>query len=296
MNDDLWRRKLLAFLHDPPHKPFRIAGHEDARGPLLRQVGLSEADIDAWQHQPDWWAAAADRFPFPRSGVCVVDWKTDGHLEFRHPLCGSRLVPPNQPRQRSATAESWLEDVLRGLPLGDAGWREKFFRLWRFWPERAAREKNPLLAYLVADTRIPDHTLWHHNGLVSALESTCGQPAFLLFQIGPVQDFIAQARKMQDLWSASYLLSFLISKALATVALCSGPDTIVYPSLRGMPLLDWWWKNEPGLFPDVCFELGKGRLHPNELLTPSLPNRFLALVPGGREGRGHCRSCRTGRP
>ena len=26
---NLWRRKLLAFLHDPPHKPFRIAGHED---------------------------------------------------------------------------------------------------------------------------------------------------------------------------------------------------------------------------------------------------------------------------
>jgi len=82
---DPWKRKLLAFLHDPPHKPFRLAGHEDARGPLLRQVGLSEDEIEAWHRQPDWWAAAADRFPFPHPGVCFVDWKQDGHLEFRQP-------------------------------------------------------------------------------------------------------------------------------------------------------------------------------------------------------------------
>ncbi|MBE7502676.1 MAG: hypothetical protein HS113_20790 [Verrucomicrobiales bacterium] len=214
-----WKSKLAAYLHDPPHKPFRIAGHEDARGPLLRCLGLSEEAIERWEQErcqanPDWQAVAADRFPFPRGGVLHVDWKRDGHLEFRHPLAGTRFLPPSQPRDRSATGETWVEDALRGVEIGDGGWREKFFRVWRLWPERCAREENPLLAYLVADTRIPDHTLWHHNGLGSALEAAGPKPAFLLFQIGPVQDFIAQARKMQDLWSGSYLLSFLISKHL----------------------------------------------------------------------------------
>ncbi|MGO9202318.1 MAG: type III-B CRISPR-associated protein Cas10/Cmr2 [Limisphaerales bacterium] len=285
-----WKNKLLAFLHDPPHKPFRIAGHEDARGPLLRHLGLSEADIDQWEREhvtnnPDWQAAAADRFPFPRGEVLFVDWKAHGGLEFRHPLAGSRFEPIKQPRKRSAVGESWVEQAIHGIPIDETGWQAKFFRAWRLWPERCAREHHPILAYLVADTRIPDHTLWQHNALVSAIEAVGAKPTFLLFQIGPVQDFIAQARKMQDLWSGSYLLSFLISKALSTLALHFGPDTIVYPNLRGVPLLDWWWSKEEGLFPKDFFQLGQGRLHPNELLTPSLPNRFLALVPAGQEGR-----------
>ncbi len=282
---NLWHRKLLAYFHDPPHKPFKIAGHEDARGPLLRAVGLTEEEIDRWHQRPDWWAAAADRFPFPRSEVVRVDWKGDGQLDFRHPLSGQRFLPDRQPRPRSRVGESWVEDALRGLPTDDGGWKEKFFRVWRLWPERCAREKHAILAYLVADTRIPDHTLWHHNGLVSALEAVGEKPAFLLFQVGPVQEFIAQARKMQDLWAGSYLLSFLISKALATVALRWGPDCIVYPNLRGVPLLDWWWSKEHDLFPKNYFKLGEGRLHTNEILVPSLPNRFLALVPAGQDGR-----------
>lgn len=100
-----WKNKLLAFLHDPPHKPFRIAGHEDARGPLLRHVGLSEADIGDWHARPDWWAAAADRFPFPKASVLHVDWKEDSALEFRHPLAGTRMIPPNQPRPASSVGE-----------------------------------------------------------------------------------------------------------------------------------------------------------------------------------------------
>jgi CRISPR-associated protein Cmr2 len=280
-----WQRKLLAFLHDPPHKPFDIAGHEEARGPLLRHLGLSEADIDRWERNPDWQAAAADRFPFPRGDVLFVDWKGDGGLEFRHPLAGSPFEPTKQPRNRSAVGESWVEQAIHGIPIDETGWKAKFFRVWRLWPERCAREHHPILAYLVADTRIPDHTLWHHNGLASALEAVGTKPAFLLFQIGPVQDFIAQARKMQDLWSGSYLLSFLISKALSTLSLHFGPDTVIYPNLRGVPFLDWWWSKEQGLFPKDFFQLGQGRLHASELLTPSLPNRFLALVPAGQEGR-----------
>jgi CRISPR-associated protein Cmr2 len=280
-----WKKKLTAFLHDPPHKPFDIRGHEYNRGPLLRHLGLTEEDIRAWERSSDWLAAAADRFPFPRSASLRVDWLEDGECEFRHPLGAGKFKPTRTPRPRSATGEAWIEKALHGIQTDEVGWKAKFIRVWRLWPERSAREHDPLMAYLVADTRIPDHTLWHHNGLVSALEVVHEKPAFLLFQIGPVQDFIAQSRSMIDLWSGSYLLSFLISKALATVALGVGPDMIIFPNLRGVPLLDWWWSRETGLFPEDYFSLGKGRLHPNELLTSSLPNRFLALIPGGERGR-----------
>lgn len=280
-----WKRKLAAFLHDPPSKQFRLQFHEDARGPLLRFLGLTEQDMIEWAKQSDWIASAADRYSFPSASKLCVDWKTDGNLQFHHPLAGTRFTPSEQPRENSTVAESWAEDALHGLDLNDADERDRLFRLWRFWAERATREKNELMAYLPADSRIPDHTIWQHNGLCSALDSTNEKPAFLMMQIGPVQEFIAQSRKMQDLWSGSYLLSYLISKALAAVALELGPESVIFPSLRAVPLLDWAWSQEEGLFPSNTFKLGQGRLHPSELLIPCLPNRFLALVPAGSEGR-----------
>ncbi|HEY5895323.1 MAG TPA: type III-B CRISPR-associated protein Cas10/Cmr2 [Chthoniobacterales bacterium] len=65
-----------------------------------------------------------------------------------------------------------------------------------------------------ADTRIPDHSVWTHTQLVSALDGCADgvgteavlKPAFLKFQLGPVQEFIAEARSIRDLWSGSYLL------------------------------------------------------------------------------------------
>ena len=78
-NPEFWKRKLLAFLHDPPHKPFRIAGHEDARATALIACGLSVEEMKRWQAQPDWTAAAADRFTFPDPNKSRVktDWRDE---------------------------------------------------------------------------------------------------------------------------------------------------------------------------------------------------------------------------
>lgn len=271
---NLWQRKLLAFLHDPPHKPFQIAGHEDQRASFLRLLDLSVEEQHAeFERVDDWNAAAADRliFPDPKSSQVRTDWRL-ADQEFRHPLGGGRLTPESFP-STSQVAESWVTEALSGIGQYSADPRCKFIAAWRLWPERCAREKHPSLAYLVADTRIPDHTLWHHNALSAAFSAAGTRPAFLLFQIGPVQDFIKQARKTQDLWAGSYLLSFLIAQAQLAVADAVGPDTIVYPQLRGMPLADWHWYKEGVLSSPLRSS------HSHELLTPNLPNRFLALVP-----------------
>src|SRR5207245_2889989 len=117
---------------------------------------------------------------------------------FRHPLGGGKLTPRSFPATGQVT-ESWVTEALSGVAQRSAYDRSKFISAWRLWPERCAREKHPSLAYLVADTRIPDHTLWHHNALSAAFLAAGTRPAFLLFQIGPVQDSIKQARKTQDL-------------------------------------------------------------------------------------------------
>ncbi|MGC8691068.1 MAG: type III-B CRISPR-associated protein Cas10/Cmr2 [Caldisericum sp.] len=50
---------------------------------------------------------------------------------------------------------------------------------------------------------------------------------FGIFQLGPVQEFIATSRKTSDLWAGSYLLSFLVKNAMEHVKNRGGK--IIYP-------------------------------------------------------------------
>lgn len=274
---NIWKRKLAAFLHDPPHKPARIQSHEDERALFLKRFGLTNEDMTAFEQSNDWQAAAADRliFPNPAHSGLRVDWG-ENWLEFQHPLGGTSLTPSSFPVSAAALDEM-LTSALDSVRPDANAWRQKYLLAWRLWPERTARRRNGHFAYLVADTRIPDHTLWHHNALAAAFTACEGKPAFLMFQIGPVQEFIAQARKTQDLWSASYLLSFLIAQGMLAVADAIGPDSIVFPQLRGLPLADFHW-SKAGFWGGQKLRAS----HANELLVPNLPNRFLALVPGHR--------------
>jgi hypothetical protein len=40
-----WNKRLLAFLHDPPHKPARIMDHEDQRASFLTTFGIAPEEI-----------------------------------------------------------------------------------------------------------------------------------------------------------------------------------------------------------------------------------------------------------
>jgi CRISPR-associated protein Cmr2 len=75
--------------------------------------------------------------------------------------------------------------------------------------------------------------------MVTALD----HPAFLLFTLGPVQEFIATARRTQDLWMGSYLLSYLTWQGMRITAERLGPDCLMFPSLFAQPLTDRWLQN-----------------------------------------------------
>ena len=98
-----------------------------------------------------------------------------------------------------------------------------------------------------------------------AIEGIDGPAALLLVTFGPVQGFIAAARRTSDLRAGSFLLSALTAAALRVVYDRVGQDATFFPDLASeQDLLDSWKRNDRHL--------------PSEL---SLPNRFLALVPEG---------------
>jgi len=328
-----WKNKLAAYLHDPPSKCADIATHDLRSERALRAAGFSEEELRAFAKQADLTASSADRFPFPGSRSAGMTCAFDGvRAGFHHPLGGARQDQPavlSFESGREVTGfdaiEGELEDreqtiqpVLNQVPddwSEEDKWRARFFAHWRLWPQFAA-ERDARFAFLPADTRLPDHTIWTHNTVVAALAGCADlgdgapptnpeecaaalrtaalRPAFLKFQLGPVQDFIAQARSTRDLWSGSYLLSWLMAAGLKALSAQFGPDAVIYPNLRNQPLFDLHWRVD--LWERVCIgdkpvwqslrERARRTRHDNvannpdlDLLTPNLPNVFFAIVP-----------------
>lgn len=286
-------------MHDPPSKGLDIPLHMEKAKKSMLQAGFTEEEINKYNRPADFTASAADRFPFPDPRVSGMKCKFDGvDNAFHHPLGGAqgeslKLKFHSELTDVSAVeaeeTEKTVQPVLREVPDDwgdDEKWRAQFFAHWRLWP-KFATEKDYRFGFLPADTRIPDHTIWNHMQMVSALAGCASvtetplKPAFLKLQIGPVQDFIAQSRSTRDLWSGSYFLSWLMAVGLKRLSELTGPDSVVFPTLRNQPLFDLHWRRE--LWDQVqignkpvwnSFEHDR-----NEELTPNLPNVFLAIVP-----------------
>jgi CRISPR-associated protein Cmr2 len=58
-------------------------------------------------------------------------------------------------------------------------------------------------------------------------------PTLLLVSLGPVQDFIASARRCQDLWFGSWMLSALSRAAASAIEAVAGTDALIFPSALG---------------------------------------------------------------
>jgi CRISPR-associated protein Cmr2 len=83
----------------------------------------------------------------------------------------------------------------------------------------------------------------------------------LHFTLGPVQGFVAQARRTRDLWTGSFLLSWLVGQAMKVTVAHGG--TVVVPDLSN----------------DALFQAVRSGAHEYGPAIGSLPNRFKARVP-----------------
>jgi CRISPR-associated protein Cmr2 len=307
MNDDgLWDELALAFLHDPPDKAFDIVHHVSRaakHASALLGTEITSADIEA-QQIADAKAASEDRLPVPdahRGGRydesrTVLFGSRDAVEEpglVRHPVSGEalRLEIPEFERGGLDQLEPFrrFAEAVSGLAP-----KPRFFALWRWYPT-VVGACHPELRLLPADTRVPDHTIWNHLDLAAAFaaaQRAAGGPALLSFTIGPVQSFISQAKSLRDLWSGSYLLSWLTFAAIEALIDELGPTAIVFPSLRGNPICDH--RRPARLGPDVGRAIGLDE--PADPVNGSLPNTFLAVVPAREadEWRGRAEAaCRA---
>ncbi|AOY59357.1 type III-B CRISPR-associated protein Cas10/Cmr2 [Desulfococcus multivorans] len=299
-----WNDKLAAYLHDPPDKAFSIRGHEERSARLLSVLGLQRPNEAFWK-KADGIASGFERGQVPsyssdpdRNGAVdfaenpVITHPTarDGRLRIDLPFGEGESAADIVARQ----VESFLEREI-GMKPGDGGYSgkpvfandEDAFAFARFlYIHHGMRFKlaesdvggiGGLWHRLPADTRFPDHTIWQHNALTSALYSCMAmagdmrQVGILAFSITPVQPFIAKARKLRDYWTGSVILSWLAFEGLRWVMEHLGPDHLLYPSLVDQPLVNEYLRK--------TWEMDDIASLSREKKIASLPNKFLCLVP-----------------
>ncbi|MFO1322236.1 MAG: type III-B CRISPR-associated protein Cas10/Cmr2 [Burkholderiales bacterium] len=309
---DIWKRKLAAWVHDPAEKAMVLMrdtedgvriGHESGSVRHLREaLGIDKgADFDK---RADWFAAAADRpqWPFeegkPRPAWANVRW-TESPVII-HPLSGEK-IPLTPVGDESAAAWRHLSldhftNLIEKDTSGRPDYRLTFLAFWRFGPELPADDAANFWRMLPADTRVPDHTIWQHLDVVSALAGALHDdtPALLTMALGPVQSFIAQARSTSDLWAGSHLLSCLAWEAMKPIVDALGPDAVLMPSLRNVPLVDLWLLEQARAagadvgskwwtrFCESEDPWTKSRSDANPLFSASLPSKFTVIVPRRR--------------
>lgn len=276
MNDKLLIKKIQALYHDPTEKAIILGriGHESRARATMGEM-IDEAKIPEDVKTADHIASAADRINLPKDDHFRANFC--GNPVIIHPLSGKEFPLGSLAQIEIDKITAVVDDAVAELAENYKGDNAKMYlSLWRCLVDsliekgEGKSKLGQLWELLPADTRIPDHSIWEHKRVTSAIAGALPKPAFLLFAIGPVQEFIATARKTQDLWAGSYLLSYLSWSAMKVVAEEFGPDSLIFPDLCGQPFADLWLIDK-GLKVDKP----KG----DQLSSPTLPNRFLAIVP-----------------
>lgn len=300
-----WDYKLANYLHDSPDKALEVPGHEASPRALLAALegNLSTPDKNFYP-QADCIAEGMDRTQIPgynkdplQNGAVDFTrqpWLTHptgavAPLEIALPatLDANRI---GKELQRLTAQDLKLlsnTEQFRGNLAAFAPVRFHYFH--HVLRERLAKkdlgELGGLWHRLPADTRVPDHSIWQHCALVSALGScfrlsSSNQASLMVFSLTPVQDFIGRARKLRDFWTGSLILSWLAFEGIRQVICDLGSDHVLYPSLIGQPLVNRMLEQE------CRFDLLEDRPLQSEKAAgvASFPNKFVCLVPAGEEG------------
>ncbi|MCY4674689.1 MAG: type III-B CRISPR-associated protein Cas10/Cmr2 [Bacteroidetes bacterium] len=278
-----WRRVLQAWMHDPVDKALSIRGHTERAKFFLSAALDGEQnvfDLERSSKSADIIASTAERLPMPKAGrygeraVGI----SDGPLQIFHPV-SAQPDELNIPNASEDEVSGVIKNIVCSLPMDP---RLRFLALWRLLPRDLYRKFGLDFTRLPADTRVPDHSLIQHADITSGIQaaSQFGRDdwAILSVTLGPVQSFIEAARSVRDLWSGSALLSWLIFQGIRPIIRDLGPTVMVFPALRGNPLTDLWLREISHLKTLIPEPLSQARR------APSLPNRFVALVPNGKDG------------
>lgn len=284
-----------------------MVDHEEKASNLAEALGAECSGYRGAVSISDVLAAASDRIPTLKfdKHAGVIEWSSYDSAFLLHPLAGELagnlisessnvLMLDDIPVLRKENLNLVLRDVasyreeiqnnirekLRNVKERlDNDPRKKFLWLWRnldsLHDEKGFR--SFILSWLPAETRLPDHSIYDH--LITSSAFTVPYPTLVNVDIGGVQAFIEHSRKVRDLWASSYLVSMLSLAAMMVVVEELGPDSIIYPDLRKVPLIDIYLFLENVLTEEDLSRLFNKEEFIRSLIVPSIPGSFIFIAP-----------------
>ncbi len=271
LKDDYFSEKLKYFLYGFIVKLFDIKTYESRAKKYIEKIGITQLEDVKGLDSLD---LCIEKTLLPKEEIYQE------FNEIRHPLSEEKLdflVPFNKNEIFNS-----IETVFSNLNISEYDDKLKFFSLWRnLEDEIFEKEKNKTwikyLSILPTDTRIPDHSIWEHLKISSAVNTfnkntiLYQNNSLFLFSIGPVQSFISQARKTQDFYMGSFILSFLTFISIREIINQFGPTSIIYPDLYKQPLADWFMEDK--------LNVKIKNSYSDYVYLPTIPNRFVAIIP-----------------
>ncbi|ERP30776.1 type III-B CRISPR-associated protein Cas10/Cmr2 [Chitinivibrio alkaliphilus] len=300
---EYWNRKIRRFLHDPIDKMLGIPGHEQRASRQADALGCAMSEKTEYQHA-DVVAAGMDRAALP--GYDRSNPEKNGAVDFvenpafTHPISAGDALQASVDMEKSEIVTNKIIELMReDTGNVDERWerQEYFTYLFFMLRKRLATQNIGNLGFLwelfPADSRIPDHTIWNHNGMVAALGSCVelsdeNEASVVVYSLSPVQSFIGKTRKLRDHWVGSVVLSWLTFEGICAVIEELGPDHILYPSLNDQYLVEEYLKRLKNKTEDDRFQTflkdyeSKTNLKKDSAIA-SFPNKFVFLAPAGTE-------------
>ncbi|MCP5456103.1 MAG: type III-B CRISPR-associated protein Cas10/Cmr2 [Thermotogae bacterium] len=264
MTQETAKRKIYALMHDPVEKVMDIINHEEIAAKRIGVLKVEKPSTD----KSDMNSSTADRILLPREKE-IYNKRHSVNFNrsplYTHPLTGETLNTDEIKEYLRKNKDEINKKILNFLTKLKTTEKDDYVKiyekLWWYLPKII-----PYTYMIPADTRIPDHSIIDHLDTASAMNVVKTKKlSLIMFSIGPVQEFISAARKVRDLRSGSYLLSYLTFCGIKAVAKEYGWDNIVFPNLRDNYL--------------VAKEIG---ITNAEIYNPeiaSLPNVFTAIIP-----------------
>lgn len=274
MSDINYNDKLVNFLHDPIDKCFEIQGHEERANEYSKSIDVTVKKED--YRYSDIIASTMERSLLPPKDKNNEKLYQEFN-EIRHPFSTGK-IEVNYENALENFKEA-LKSILSSIKNLDD--KKKFYYLWRNLENDLVdkindNELKKIIPLLPADTRIPDHSIWEHLKITSALNAydidgtKIQNNSLFLFSIGPVQSFISQSKKAQDFFWGSFILSYFTFEAIKVIIEKFGPTSIIYPDLNKQPLMDYYIEK------NINIEVKNS--NSDKLNFASIPNRFVAII------------------
>ena len=257
--EEIFKIKTLALLHDPPWKPWsitssikgieggavlkEIAGefgvsyydrsedvHENEGFTFAKLLGIKEKEIEEYKeivHEADKFSASVERYAVKavwggsESGVVKQERKYNV-FNVNHKI-----------QLKKEIDKECIKNYVRWIvkSIGNLGWREKYHALYALievaWYHFCPGH------YPLADTRVGTYSVFDHLYATASMANwfVNGDLSGYLVKIDlpAARQIISKARKAWDIWGGSYLLSWLTYETVEPLIQKYGVDIVLFP-------------------------------------------------------------------